>query len=132
MSALRGLLTLARRGRLLALGAVAALSLVVAAACSEHVDPMAPDTGNDVVVIEIRNFEFSQPELHIAAGTTVRWVNTTSNYHTVTPDGHSAWSQWQTAGMGESFEVTFDTQGSYPYYCNPHRALGMTGTVIVE
>lgn len=109
------------------------VSVVALAACSEHQDPMSPDgNGGPVVEIEIRNFEFSMPELHVAPGTTVRWRNTTSNYHTVTPDGHGYWTEWQTAGMGESFEVTFTQAGTYPYYCNPHRSLGMMGTVIVE
>lgn len=106
-----------------------ALALLVA--CSEHQDPMTPG-GDDVEVIELRNFEFSRPELHVAPGTTVRWVNTTSNFHTVTPDGHSTWTEWQTTGEGQTFEVTFDEAGTYPYYCMPHRSLGMTGTVIVE
>lgn len=82
--------------------------------------------------MELRNFEFSRPELRIEAGTTVRWRNTTSSFHTVTPDGHAVWTEWQTASSGETFEVTFDEAGTYPYYCSPHRGLGMAGTVIVE
>lgn len=119
--------------RLRASGLVAALATVAfTAACSQHQDPMEPTGGGDVVEIEIRNFEFSNPELHIAPGTTVRWKNTTSNYHTVTPNGHTAWTSWQTASSGETFEVKFDQRGTYPYYCMPHRSLGMTGTIIVE
>lgn len=102
------------------------------AGCSQHQDTMmAPDDDGEVVEVEIRNFEFSMPELHVAPGTTVRWRNTVDNYHTVTPDGHSAWQQWQTTRAGETFEVTFDDAGSFPYYCAVHRSL-MTGTVIVE
>lgn len=103
------------------------------AACSQHQDPMSPEApAGEVVEIEIRNFEFSQPELRIERGTTVRWRNTTTTFHTVTPDGHTAWSAWQTAGQGETFDVTFDQAGAFPYYCNPHRSLGMTGTIVVE
>ena len=92
---------------------------------------MSPDGGGEVVEVEIRNFAFSMPELHVTPGTTVRWRNTVDNYHTVTPDGHQAWQQWQTTRAGETFEVTFGGVGSYPYYCAVHRSL-MTGTVIVE
>ena len=113
--------------------ATAILLLVTgSAACSQHQDPMEPADGGDVVEIQLRNFEFCQPELHIAAGTTVRWRNTTATFHTVTPDGHSAWSEWQTASRDDTFTVRFDDTGSYAYYCSPHRALGMTGTIIVE
>lgn len=105
--------------------------LVLVLGCSEHQDLMGPGDG-EAVEVELRNFEFSQPELRIEAGTTVRWKNTTSSFHTVTPDGHTAWTEWQTASDGETFEVTFEGAGTYPYYCSPHRGLGMTGTVIVE
>lgn len=99
--------------------------------CSQHTDVAGPD-GGEVVEIQLTNFAFSNPALHISPGTTVRWRNTTATFHTVTPDGHSAWSEWQTAANGETFEVTFNTAGTYPYYCVPHRSLGMTGTIIVE
>lgn len=105
--------------------------LVLLLGCSEHQELMGPGQG-EVVVVELRNFEFSRPELRVEAGTTVRWRNTTSSFHTVTPDGHTAWTEWQTASDGEIFEVTFEEVGTYPYYCSPHRGLGMTGNVIVE
>ncbi len=102
--------------------------------CSQHQDLTAPPEvdPNLVVEIELMNFQFSRPELRIALGTTVRWRNTTSTFHTVTPDEHSVWTEWQTAGGGQTFEVRFDEVGTYPYYCLPHRSLGMTGTIIVE
>ncbi len=50
--------------------ALAAVGIVLLAACSEHQDPMGTSGTGEVVEIEIRNFEFSQPELHVALGTT--------------------------------------------------------------
>lgn len=112
-----------------------ALALLLAtgplASCSEHQDLSGPGTG-EVVEIELRNFEFSMPEVRVEAGTTVRWRNTTTTFHTVTPDGHSTWSEWQTTSADDTFEVVFNQAGSYPYFCQPHRSLGMTGTIIVE
>jgi plastocyanin len=32
---------------------------------------------------------------------------------------------------GETFTRTFDTLGSYEYYCEPHRGAGMNGVVTV-
>ena len=112
--------------RLLTAGAVFCVG-----ACSEHQELTGPPPG-EVVEIEIRNFEFSTSELRVAPGTTVRWRNTTTTFHTVTPDGHTQWSEWQTAGVGETFDVRFDSAGTYPYFCIPHRSLGMTGTIIVQ
>ena len=33
---------------------------------------------------------------------------------------------------GDTFEMSFDTAGTYGYYCEPHRGAGMVGQVIVE
>ena len=33
---------------------------------------------------------------------------------------------------GETFDVRFDAPGRYRYYCEPHRALGMMGEVVVQ
>ncbi|MDX1647376.1 MAG: plastocyanin/azurin family copper-binding protein [Longimicrobiales bacterium] len=118
------------RGRAWSHGLIFA-GLVLLPGCSEHQELMGPGQG-EVVEVEIRNFEFSSPELRVEAGTTVRWRNTTFSFHTVTPEGHTAWAEWQTASDGEIFEVTFEEVGTYPYYCSPHRGLGMTGSVVVE
>jgi len=86
----------------------------------------------DTVVVEAINFQFSPSDLTIAPNTLVRWVNTTTTTHTVTPDGHSEWSDATLAGSGTTFEHVFLTEGSFPYYCTPHRSSGMTGTVTVQ
>jgi plastocyanin len=33
---------------------------------------------------------------------------------------------------GQSYVHTFETAGSHGYYCAPHEAAGMVGTVVVE
>ncbi len=111
----------------------AALMTLLVAACSEHQDPTDPGDGTgSVVEINLVLFAFSALELRIAPGTTVRWRNTTTVFHTVTPDGHTTWTEWQTSSPGETFEVTFLETGTYPYFCVPHRSIGMVGTIIVE
>jgi len=35
-------------------------------------------------------------------------------------------------GPGESVSNTFDTAGSYSYYCEPHQGAGMKGKIIVQ
>jgi len=68
----------------------------------------------------------------IARGTTIRWVNTTSIFHTVTPSGHNAWSRAETQAPETVLEVLFINPGSFDYFCEPHQAQGMTGTIIVQ
>ena len=48
-------------------------------------------------------------------------------------DGHEELSHADLAfAPGESWEETFDTAGTYDYYCEPHRGAGMVGKVVVE
>ena len=102
-------------------------------ACSEHTAlPTEPVNEGDVAVIVIRDFAFSTPTITIDRGKSVRWRSSTGTFHTVTPDGHQAFTAHQLNASGETFEVRFDTPGRYRYYCEPHRALGMTGEVVVQ
>jgi plastocyanin len=59
-------------------------------------------------------------------------VNGASIFHTITPDGHSEWEEVSMNNEGDEFTHVFNTPGEYPYYCDPHRGAGMTGTITVE
>ena len=95
-----------------------------------------------------------QPEtVTVAPGTTVVWENTGNIGHTVTaysdeiPDGASyfasggpfdseqaaraAYPDQGTISGGESYSHTFETTGSFGYFCIPHESVGMVGTVEV-
>ena len=75
---------------------------------------------------------FAPEDLTVAQGFTVRWVNNGGD-HTVTPDAGAPAGAWNSAILppSSSFEHTFTTTGTYNYHCNPHQALGMTGSVTV-
>jgi len=90
------------------------------------------ENGEVVEVILTSSFTFSPSEVTISPGTTVRWVNAAAIYHTITPDGHSEWSAATVTQAGQTFEHTFQAAGTFPYYCEPHRALGMAGTITVQ
>lgn len=72
---------------------------------------------------------FGPDDVTIATGGTVRWV-WQSNPHTVTPAGHTEWTEATLDGPGDVFEHVFDTPGTYNYLCEIHA--GMTGVVRVE
>lgn len=112
---------------------VCLLASLVVLACSDRDEPTgAIDTGDDVTEVTITNFAFSAPTITIARGETIRWRNTTGSFHTVTPDGHQVFVERQTNAQGQTFATRFDTPGRYRYYCAPHRALGMTGEIVVN
>lgn len=92
----------------------------------------ADDGSSGVVVVELRGTSFSPSRVTISPGQTVRWVNTESVFHTVTPDGHNEWASASLNQQGQTFEHTFDEAGEFPYYCQPHQSVGMTGQVVVQ
>jgi plastocyanin len=96
---------------------------------------------------------YDPPQVTVSAGDTVVWKNTSSRAHTVTayqgsyPDGAEYWATggyesqdaaveaWPPGGGldgSETYEHTFEIPGTYEYYCIPHEASGMLGTVVVE
>ncbi|WP_227373706.1 plastocyanin/azurin family copper-binding protein [Haladaptatus halobius] len=84
------------------------------------------------------NFTFEPPELEVRPGTTVQWI-WESDSHNVVVRSQPTDANWDGSlgpkskvyETGYSFTHTFDVLGSYEYYCQPHLAAGMTGTVIV-
>ena len=87
---------------------------------------------------------FEPATLSIQKGTTVTWRNTTGTIHTVTDDLGKAANKadaalpsgaqpWDSGNInpGETFQHTFDTPGTYEYFCTPHEAAGMVGTITV-
>lgn len=82
--------------------------------------------------VSIAGFQFSPGMLSIRAGTTVVWTNNEGARHTVTSDDGSFASD--VLNEGDAFSFTFDTPGSYAYYCRFHGGTGgqgMSGVVTV-
>ena len=76
----------------------------------------------------------NQP-LYAAPGTTVEFVWKSDNHNVVVesqPEGASWSGHEPIENTGFSFSHTFETLGTYEYFCQPHQALGMTGTIIIN
>jgi len=92
-----------------------------------------------VVVGPNGEFRFSPSSVTVATGDAVEWV-WSSGGHNIVVDSQPDGADWQgTEGdagtvhdAGHEYSHTFETAGTYAYYCNPHRASGMTGEVVVE
>jgi plastocyanin len=79
----------------------------------------------------------------VPVGTTVTWF-WVSDGHTVTSgaggvaDGLFCSPSDRDCGsgivssVGTMFHYTFETAGTYPYFCVPHYPVGMKGTVVVQ
>lgn len=89
--------------------------------------------------MSLGEFFFTPASLTIKTGDKVRWVNDGTVAHTTTsgvggdfpgtPNG--TWDSGN-LGLGAGFSRTFDTPGTFNYFCSVHPILMGTATVTVE
>ncbi len=113
------------------------LGLLLLASCGGG-EETAATSGEDVVVDMFDNrFEFT--DIGIPVGGTVNFVGAGRNPHNaVAADG--SWATEDVFGSPEQYEgdeamLTFDTAGTYIFYCTFHgnaEGEGMAGTLTVE
>jgi len=73
---------------------------------------------------------FTPDILTITVGDTVRWTNT-GGFHNVVADDNS-FTSGAPSDAPWVYEFVFTVVGNFPYSCEVHVALGMTGVIIVE
>lgn len=137
-------------------GACALLASIPIAGCPGNSVQGASNGDGDPTVKLSDDQNFSPKEITVSTGSTVTWKNTGSMGHTVTayedslPDGaeyfasgdfdsekaaRNAYAPYDSESGyipgGESYEHTFETAGTYKYFCIPHESTGK-GTVVVE
>jgi halocyanin-like protein len=106
----------------------------------------ADRTGQDSVTVQVgtgsQGLGFTPPAIVVDPGTTVTWEWTgNGGGHNVIHDPEAAAdfseevfnSGQKVSEAGYTYEFTFKEEhaGWHPYYCSPHRALGMLGVVAV-
>jgi plastocyanin len=93
-----------------------------------------PPAGQTVEVIGASSFQFERPNITIARGTTVRWINRENIFHNVVAE-NNAFPSGDIPNQGSTHEVTFNTAGTFRYRCTPHSnnfTSGMVGVVTVQ
>lgn len=102
--------------------------------------------GADTTVVDMTNGRaFAPGEITVDVGETVTWRNGSLLVHTVTAVSDSATEEGSVRlpegaepfgsgrlGPNATFSHTFETPGTYRYFCIPHEEGGMVGTVHVE
>jgi plastocyanin len=79
-------------------------------------------------VVTIDHFTFTPPELTVAVGTTVKWVNHDDIPHLVVNKDKAFRSK--ALDTDDSFSYTFASAGTFDYFCALHPQ--MVGKVIVK
>ena len=123
-----------RRGFVVGAGSVAGATTVAGLAAGQE----DGDTVS-VVVGPGGSLVFEPADLEIPPGTTVRFT-WESDLHNVVVASQPEGADWpgtaggeaETYDTGHEYTHTFETAGTYEYYCSPHRASGMTGSITVS
>jgi plastocyanin len=87
---------------------------------------------------------YTPPEVSVVSGATVTWFNNTASTHTVTRctpaaceghgpgDGGDGLADSGAFGNGATYFFTFDSPGTYLYYCSVYGYRVMHGSVVVR
>lgn len=136
--------------RLGALGTVGSMAGI--AGCSDGGDGGGEDLPTAVTVEMTDDLNYVPETVEIAVGGTVTWENVGVVAHSVTAyadripseadyfasgdfddeaEANRAYPERGSIGREESYSYTFDTAGTYEYYCIPHESGNMVGSVVV-
>jgi plastocyanin len=141
--------SMSRRGFVRTAGGMTALSAAAGTATAQEGQRHTVDMTDELV--------FDPDEITVAPGDTVVWENVGSIGHSVTayeediPDDAEYWASGgfdsenaarrayssgdpdsgDVAG-GETYEHTFEVEGTHEYFCVPHESVGMLGSVTVR
>ncbi len=93
-----------------------------------------PVAAQETPVVRMGNNYFDPIGLHVDPGTTVRFeiaagTHSATAYENRIPADASAFDSGVISSGG--FEYTFETPGTYDYYCIPHKTVGMVGRIVV-
>jgi amicyanin len=81
--------------------------------------------------VTISNFAYNPSNITIKKGSTVTWTNNDSTQHDIHPDNPSdEFKQSSLLSKGDTYSVTFNTVGTFSYFCSPHDY--MKGSVTVN
>jgi plastocyanin len=86
----------------------------------------APVTG--VTHMNMQNFAYQMANIQVRVGTTVTWTNQDNVLHSVT--FKNSMKDSGLLSQGQSFSYTFNTPGTYQYYCTVHPNMVATVTVV--
>ncbi|WGH80245.1 pseudoazurin [Jannaschia ovalis] len=120
-----------RQSIALAGAAAASAALPRAAAADAHATVHEVQMLNSATEGRDRNV-FEPALVRAQPGDTIRFISTDRGHNSqsnsdMLPEGAEEWK----SDISEDFEITLDVDGTYGYYCTPHRGTGMVGLILV-
>jgi len=111
----------------------------VAGAAGAGAGTAAGQTTKEVIVGPGGSLVFEPATVYVAPGDRVHFVWESDN-HNIVVESQPEGANWEgTEGdantlynTGHEYEYTFETTGTYSYFCQPHRSAGMVGEVVVN
>jgi len=104
----------------------------------------APEEASVDMLTDGEDYLFDPIGVHVAPGGTVTWVNQSGSHSSTAytednpqsetrrvPEDAEGWDSGIISEEGGEFSHTFETEGTYDYYCTPHKSLGMVARVVV-
>lgn len=80
--------------------------------------------------ITMKGMKFVPSKIEVSTGDTVIWMNESGGGHNVVANDGSFKSNM--LEKGQYYALVFSKTGTYKYYCQPHRIMGMKGIVEVK
>jgi plastocyanin len=127
-----------RRGFMTAVGGAAAAGAAGTAVAQEEEGGGGGGATREVVVGPGGSLVYEPADLEIAVGTTVNFVWDSDN-HNIVVDSQPEGANWEgtsggaskTYDTGHEYSHTFETTGTYDYFCQPHVGAGMEASIEV-
>ena len=107
-------------------------------------DATAASTPTVQMVTAGGEYYFDPIGLFVEPGTTITWrIQSGSHSSTAYKEGNggaavtripaegAAWDSGILGEQGATFDYTFETRGTYDYFCTPHKSQGMVGRIVV-
>src|ERR1700687_218020 len=111
---------------------IAVLVVIIAPLLAFH--PTVASAATVTVTVGNNCLCFGPASVTIQPGDTVQWTWSSSGHSSTSGTPGNPNGIWDSGilNQGATFSHTFNTAGSFPYYCTPHgQCCGMTGTVNV-
>lgn len=110
---------------------------------SEETTDGGGETESVAMITEDDQYYFDPIGLAVEPGTTVEWVNEAGAHSSTAyaegnggaevrriPEDAEAWNSETLSDEGATFSYTFEVEGTYDYFCMPHKTLEMVGRVV--